>query len=48
MLGIKVLNEWPTFPQIVVNGEFIGGLDVATEMMENGELMQLLNAPSNS
>ncbi|KAI0788280.1 glutaredoxin [Fomes fomentarius] len=40
--GLKVLNNWPTFPQLVVKGEFVGGLDVVTEMVENGELKELL------
>jgi len=35
--GLKELNEWPTFPQFIVNGEFVGGLDVVTEMVANGE-----------
>ncbi|KAF9507145.1 hypothetical protein BS47DRAFT_1351995 [Hydnum rufescens UP504] len=30
-------NDWPTFPQFIVNGEFIGGLDIVTEMIEEGE-----------
>lgn len=37
MTGLKILNEWPTYPQFVVNGEFVGGLDVVTEMADNGE-----------
>ncbi|KAH9948577.1 glutaredoxin [Amylocystis lapponica] len=40
--GLKVLNNWPTFPQLVVNGEFVGGLDIVTEMVENGELKEML------
>ena len=42
--GLKVLNDWPTFPQLVVKGEFVGGLDVVTEMVENGELKELLES----
>ncbi|KZP10482.1 glutaredoxin [Athelia psychrophila] len=42
--GLKVLNGWPTFPQIIINNEFVGGLDVVTEMAENGELQELLAA----
>ena len=37
MAGLKELNEWPTYPQFIVNGEFVGGLDVVTEMVANGE-----------
>ena len=40
--GIKELTNWPTIPQIFINGEFIGGCDIITEMHENGELGQLL------
>ncbi|KAH9933564.1 glutaredoxin [Epithele typhae] len=40
--GLKELNRWPTFPQLIVNGEFVGGLDVVTEMAENGELKEML------
>lgn len=36
------LSEWPTIPQLYVNGEFIGGCDIVTQMHENGELAELL------
>ncbi|EIN12821.1 glutaredoxin-like protein [Punctularia strigosozonata HHB-11173 SS5] len=39
--GLKKLNDWPTFPQFVVNGEFIGGLDVVKEMVDNGEWAEI-------
>lgn len=32
MTGLKKMNDWPTYPQFIVNGEFVGGLDVVTEM----------------
>jgi len=35
--GLKKHNDWPTFPQIIVNGEFVGGLDVLREMAESPE-----------
>jgi len=35
--GLKVLNNWPTFPQFIVKGEFVGGLDVVKEMIDNDE-----------
>ena len=41
--GIKEYSEWPTIPQLYVNGEFIGGCDIITEMHNNGELSELLN-----
>lgn len=34
---MKVLNDWPTFPQIIVNGELVGGLDVVKDMVESDE-----------
>lgn len=40
--GIKQYSKWPTIPQLYVNGEFIGGCDIITEMFENGELQELL------
>lgn len=43
-IGLKVLNNWPTFPQLIINNEFVGGLDVVTEMAENGELQELVAA----
>ena len=35
-------RDWPTIPQLYVNGEFIGGCDIVTSMHENGELKELL------
>lgn len=40
--GIKEFTNWPTIPQIFINGEFIGGCDIVTEMHENGELAGML------
>ncbi|KAK7043880.1 glutaredoxin [Paramarasmius palmivorus] len=40
--GLKVLNNWPTFPQLIIKGEFVGGLDIVQEMAENGELDEAL------
>jgi len=42
--GIKDYAQWPTIPQLYVNGEFVGGSDIMTEMYQNGELQQLLGA----
>ena len=39
---LKVVNNRPTFPQLIVNGEFVGGLDIVQEMVENGELQEIL------
>ena len=40
--GIKEFSDWPTIPQLYVNGEFIGGCDIIKEMFEKGELQELL------
>jgi glutaredoxin-related protein len=34
---LKKLNDWPTFPQLIVKGEFVGGLDIVKDAVENGE-----------
>jgi monothiol glutaredoxin len=39
--GIKDFSDWPTIPQLYVNGEFVGGSDIMMEMYEAGELHQL-------
>lgn len=41
-VGLKKLNEWPTFPQLIIGGELMGGLDVLREMEKNGELQEAL------
>ena len=40
--GLKVYSSWPTFPQLYVKGELIGGCDIVMEMYQSGELQQLL------
>jgi glutaredoxin-related protein len=40
--GLKKLNDWPTYPQLIVKGEFVGGLDIVQEMVDNGELRELV------
>lgn len=42
--GIKDYANWPTIPQLYVNGEFIGGSDIMMEMYQSGELQPLLAA----
>jgi len=42
--GIKDYAQWPTIPQLYVNGEFVGGSDIMMEMYESGELQQVLTA----
>jgi monothiol glutaredoxin len=40
--GIKGYSDWPTIPQLYVNGEFVGGSDIMGEMHESGELKKML------
>lgn len=40
--GIKEFANWPTIPQLYVNGEFVGGSDILTEMHKSGELKKML------
>jgi monothiol glutaredoxin len=42
--GIKEYANWPTIPQLYVNGEFVGGSDIMMEMYKNGELAELLRS----
>ncbi|KAG8776746.1 monothiol glutaredoxin grx4 [Serendipita sp. 401] len=42
--GLKTYNNWPTFPQLIIGGELMGGLDILREMVENGELKEALEA----
>jgi len=41
---LSALSNWPTVPQLFVNGELVGGCDIVTEMYESGELQQSLGA----
>jgi monothiol glutaredoxin len=40
--GVKRYANWPTIPQLYVNGEFVGGADIMKEMYQSGELQKLL------
>ena len=40
--ALKAYSSWPTYPQLYVNGELIGGCDIAMELYESGELKQLI------
>ena len=42
--GIKDFANWPTIPQLYVNGEFVGGCDITREMFQSGELQAMLTA----
>ena len=45
--GLKEYSNWPTFPQLYVKGELIGGSDIVIEMYNTGELKELLEAVEN-
>lgn len=40
--GMKVYSNWPTFPQLYIDGKFVGGCDITMELFENGELAQMV------
>ncbi|WP_087686313.1 MULTISPECIES: Grx4 family monothiol glutaredoxin [unclassified Pandoraea] len=40
--GVKEFANWPTIPQLYINGEFIGGSDIMMEMYQSGELKQII------
>ncbi len=42
--GVKDFTQWPTLPQIFINGEFVGGCDIVTEMHQRGELKGMIEA----
>ena len=41
--GLKTFSNWPTYPQLYVKGELIGGLDIVRELAEEDELNDILN-----
>ncbi|MBI2981580.1 MAG: Grx4 family monothiol glutaredoxin [Deltaproteobacteria bacterium] len=41
--ALEKFTEWPTVPQIFINGEFVGGCDIVTELQERGELAKLVS-----
>lgn len=40
--GIKEYSNWPTIPQVYINGEFLGGSDIMIELYQSGELQEML------
>lgn len=40
--GVKEYSNWPTFPQLYINGELVGGCDILTEMYNKGELQGII------
>jgi monothiol glutaredoxin len=46
--ALKTYSKWPTFPQLYVNGELIGGCDIALELYESGELGRMVQEAHKS
>lgn len=46
--ALKEYNDWPTYPQIFVNHEFVGGFDIINEMNNDGELEELISSISQN
>jgi monothiol glutaredoxin len=42
--NLKTYSNWPTFPQLYVKGELVGGCDIVSEMYESGELKELVSS----
>jgi monothiol glutaredoxin len=40
--GLKDFSNWPTFPQLYINGELVGGCDIMTELYQKGELQKMV------
>lgn len=40
--GLKIYSDWPTFPQLYIKGELVGGSDIMAELYESGELQSML------
>lgn len=45
---IKVFSDWPTIPQLYVDGDFVGGSDIMLEMYEAGELQEMVEVAAAS
>lgn len=46
--NLKIYSNWPTFPQLYINGELVGGCDIVTELYESGELKQMISAAAKA
>lgn len=42
--GLKEFSNWPTFPQLYINGQLVGGCDIMTELYQQGQLQKLVTA----
>ena len=45
--NLKIVSNWPTYPQLFINGELVGGSDIIVELYENGELQKMLATVAN-
>ena len=45
--NLPALSNWPTFPQVFINGELIGGCDIALDLFQKGELQTMVKAAVN-
>lgn len=45
--ALPAYSDWPTFPQLYVNGELVGGCDIVMELNESGELNRMIESSSN-
>ncbi|MBP9733164.1 MAG: Grx4 family monothiol glutaredoxin [Candidatus Omnitrophica bacterium] len=41
---VPAYSDWPTFPQVFIGGQFVGGCDICTELFEQGELQKMVEA----
>jgi monothiol glutaredoxin len=48
MQNLPRFANWPTFPQVYINGELIGGCDITLELFQNGELQQMVDQAAKS
>ena len=46
--NLPQFSEWPTFPQLFIDGELVGGCDIITELHDSGELESMIKAASNA
>lgn len=46
--ALKTYSNWPTYPQLYVSGELVGGCDIILEMHESGELQDVVNGAANA
>ncbi len=44
--GVKAFANWPTIPQLYVDGEFVGGADIMRELAQSGELQTMISKPN--